>query len=495
MKKMRKVKYIFPALLLLLSAAVPLGTVVAGAEETAEKAGVKSVSCSAPCWEGQDPSNLTDDSEDTFMNPTSKTYTVKIELNGYYHLTGFRWFPFEGFYPEGDISVSLNGGGFEKWADFAFEYIEDPTYGAGYEMVYSGEAYAKYLLVNVTGGPQASVATRDFSIYGTAYTPDRVDPEGLIIAEKNQDGAYNTASTACSIGDTFTLTAVQDNPNSIEKVVWKSNSAAMITVDEFGKVTINRGGIQPYYTVTATVVAPNGTAYSDEIKIYVKPIANIATAGKLSYSNVDYYWLPQMAFDGVTSVFGNWVQPTDSVSEYYMACSFDQEIKFGKAAIHIAVNPPKEIEVLGKRANGSYETVQTFKNIRAQSVLELTGEWEYYGFRFNVKETGTYASTIYDIQIFNHEDFSLADIKQATDVTENRGPLTGVYEPEIVTGESASNSYGEKFTPSRADAAFSYVEESDGAEVALCIVSCVLGAGIIGIAVLYGLTINHKKRK
>lgn len=491
-----KIKILLPILLLFFAVTLPICSLTVSAEEGTAKATVKSAVCSVECWEGEGVENLIDGNDATYMNPTTKTYTLKIELDGYYRLTGFRWYALEGFYPYGEVSVSLNGGSFTKWADFAFEYVVDPVYGAGFVMNYSGEAQAKFILVNVMGGPQEAVAARDFSLYGAQYTPERVDPEGLVIAEKREDGAYNTAQTACDIGATFMLNAVQTNPDSIEKVVWTSKNTAMIAVDEFGRVTVLRGGIQPCFTVTAKVVSPDGKEYSDEIAIYVKPVTNIAPAGKLGYANVGYYWRPQMAFDGVTSTFDNWVQPVAGVEEYFMECDFNQEIKFGKVAIHVAVSAPREIEVLGKKTDGTYERITTFTNIRSQSVLEISGEWNLRALRFNVRETKTGMSTIYEIEIFNHEDFSLSDIKQTSDVTENRGPTaSGVYVPEKNTGESANGSYGEKFTREPSDATFIYVEETDGVSVALTVCACIFAFALVGIAVLFGLTINSKKRK
>lgn len=484
------------ALCLTFGLSTGLSTASAGAEE--EKAGVVSASCSVACWDGEGVDKLTDGNDATYMNPTSKAYTIKVELDGYYHLTGFRWYALQGYYPYGDVSVSLNGGVFEKWTDFTFSddnYYEDPALGEGFLLTHTGEAYAKYILVNVTGGPQEAVATREFSIYGTRYTPDRVDPEGLSIAEKNADGAYNTADTPCDIGDAFSLNAVQANPASIEKIVWTSGNTSMLSVDEFGNVTVLRGGVQPYYTVKAETTAPDGTKYSDEIKIYIKPIANIASAGKLTYSNIGYYWRPQMAFDGITKTFGNWVQPVAGVTEYFMACNFGQEIKFGKVSIHIGVSAPREIEVLGRRANGSYQSIRTFGEIAAGDELDIEDAGSWYGFRFNIRETATGMSTIYDIQIFNHESFPLSDIKQTTDVTENRGPgASGVYVPEYKTGPASDGSYGTKFSPDRADAVFTYKTGADGTQIALCVISCVLGAGLIGVAAAFGIIINKKRK-
>lgn len=467
--------------------------------EKLHAAKIRSVKCSINCYTGEGPENLIDENDATYMNPQGKVYTIALELDGYYRLSAFRWYAFQGFYPYGEISVSMNGGNFQHWETFDFSrcYVKDPAFGEGFVMTGGTPVACKYILIRVTGGVQEAVATREFTLYGEAFTPDPVDPLGVEIVEKNAEGAYNTSDAACKVGDTFTLTARQKNADSVCSFVWKSRNPNMLTVDEFGRVTVLRGGKEPYYTIEVGVTAPDGNVYRDEIKVYIEAVANIAQAAEISWNGAnDWYGKPTMAFDGIVFQWGNWVQPCEGVTEYSLVCDFKQQILFGKVAVYIGVNAPSQIEILGIEEDGTQFLLETMKGVQPNSLLTAEGKWEYRGLVFRVKDAGK-VSTIYEIEIYNHVAFPISQIENAFGVADERGPISsGTYVPPTKEKtEPAVNDYGQRFEIPKGNPLFSYAySRRDTVLYVLCGAAAAGSITFLALAAVMGIKRRKKKK-
>ena len=321
--------------------------------------------------------------------------------------------------------------------------------------------------------------------------PDLEDAEGITIQGKNQEGAYNTQETPLSPGEKISLTAIYGNPACISKPVWESGNKYMLDVDAFGVVSVKRGGTQPYYTVKASVESLDGGVYTDEIKIYVKSKANISSMAELSwYGSQFFYGAPAKAFDGIVGVFGNWLQAMDGIAVYSVKCDFKQQIKFGEMKIHIGVNAPVSILVKAYKLDGTMQELANYTNITINTTLTIDQVGEYSAFEYVIEEASS-PCTIYEIEIFNHDDFPLSNIQQTT-VPEQRGPGgRGYYDPIISQPtEIVENTYGQKFEKENSPLIFSYSTFEP-----MILIGAILGAGSIAIIVVMVFTVLKKERR
>ena len=450
------------------------------------------------CYENQGVEKICDGRDNNYMATTSNdAFRIDIALDDFYELIGFRWYAYLSFYPAGTISVSLNGTDYVKWADLDFsdKFVADPYLqnAQGYLMTEYSAVKCKYIRVETFG--EKKVATREVTFYGEKFSPEDEDPEGIEIRQKNSFGAYNTEETALVAGDTFELSASYLNPASVCKIIWKSEEPNMLRVDEYGTVTVLRGGSKKYYSVTAKVTSPNGTVYTDEIKIYVKSVINLASMADLSWKGADFFYgAPAKAFDGIKDTWGNWMQVTDGTAEYSVILNFSQAIKFGKIAVYLGVNAPQSISLKGIDEGGDSEDITVFEEPSTDSVLVIEEPMTYCGFVFVIKEKSA-PSTIKEIEIFNHEDFSLGDIKEI-EVPVERGPHSQMeYIPQRNDEDlSYAGEYDKKYSDKPAAEIFEYTRFNPVYIAVIALGTVTVGASAIALYLKFGGAKKEKRK-